>query len=53
VPLPCAGGVHSSREFVKAMMKGNIVGTPDVLFRRDAYTRAGNAFDDRFLHIDD
>jgi len=31
------------------MMKGNIVSTPDVLFRREAYVRAGNAFD----HIDD
>jgi len=53
VPLPLAGGVHSPREFVATMMKGNIVGTPDVLFRREAYVRAGNAFDDRFLHIDD
>jgi len=53
VPLPFDGGVHSSRVFVEAMMKGNIVATPDVLFRRETYVSAGNMFDDRFLHIDD
>jgi hypothetical protein len=52
-PLPFAGGVYSSFEFTQAMMRANIVATPSVLFRRDAYVRAGNAFDPRFDHIND
>ncbi|HTX10907.1 MAG TPA: glycosyltransferase [Solirubrobacteraceae bacterium] len=50
-PLP--GGVCPSREFVRRMMDSNIVSTPSVLLRRDAYVRAGNAFDPSFVHIND
>jgi GT2 family glycosyltransferase len=51
--FPFIEGVHSSREFVRAMMRANIVVTPSVLISRDAYVRAGSAFDHRFVHIND
>jgi len=51
--FPLAGGVHSSREFVRTMMRGNVVATPSVLLRRTEYARAGNAFDARFIVIND
>jgi len=51
--FPLAGGVHSSHDFTQAMMQANIVATPSVLIRRDAYVRAGNTFDPRFVHIND
>jgi glycosyltransferase involved in cell wall biosynthesis len=51
--FPLAGGVHSSREFVQVMMPGNVVATPSVLLRREAYVRAGNAFDASFVYIND
>jgi glycosyltransferase involved in cell wall biosynthesis len=51
--FPLTGGVHSRREFVQTMMRGNVVATPSVLLRREAYVRAGNAFDPRFVHIND
>lgn len=51
--FPLAGGVYSSLEFTQVMMRGNIVATPSVLIRRDAYIRAGNTFDPRFIHIND
>jgi len=50
---PLSGGVHSSREFVQTMMQRNVVATPSVLLRRDAYLRAGNEFDARFVHLND
>ncbi|MGA9874551.1 MAG: glycosyltransferase family A protein [Solirubrobacteraceae bacterium] len=53
LPFPLSGGVHSSREFMQASIRANIVPTMSVLFRRDAYVRAGNAFDSRFVHIND
>jgi GT2 family glycosyltransferase len=51
--FPLAGGVHSSREFLRVMMPGNVVATPSVMVRRDAYVRAGNTFDARFIYIND
>ncbi len=51
--FPLDGGVHSSREFMRTMMRQNIVATPSVLLRRDAYVRAGNAYDARFAHLND
>lgn len=51
--FPMTDGVHSSSEFMQAMMRSNIVATPSVLFRRDAYVLAGNTFDPRFTHIND
>ena len=51
--FPFTGGVHSSREFVQVMMRGNVVATPSVLMRREAYVRAGNTFDASFVHIND
>jgi Glycosyl transferase family 2 len=52
-PLPLAGGVHSSIEFMQEMMRVNLIPTQTALFRRDAYVRAGNTFDPRFVHIND
>jgi GT2 family glycosyltransferase len=52
-PFEMIGGVHSSREFTQAMMQANLVATPSVLFRRNAYVRAGNRFDPNFIHIND
>ncbi|MFI4977953.1 MAG: glycosyltransferase [Solirubrobacterales bacterium] len=52
-PLPLAGGVYSSLEFVQAMMRANLIPTQTALFRRDAYVHAGNTFDPRFVHIND
>jgi GT2 family glycosyltransferase len=52
-PLPFANGVHSSPEFMQAMVRANMIATPSVLFRRDAYVRAGNTFDPRFIQIND
>jgi glycosyltransferase involved in cell wall biosynthesis len=52
-PLLMADGVHSSREFVAAMLKENLIATPSILFRRDAYVSAGNAFDPEFIQIND
>ncbi len=46
-------GVHSSIEFTRAMMRGNLVATPSVLVRRDAYALAGNRYDATFTHIND
>ena len=51
--FPLAGGVHSSREFMRVMMPGNVVATPSVLLRREGYVRAGNAFDASFVYIND
>ena len=51
--FPLSGGVHSSAEFLQAMMRANIVATPSVLVRREAYISAGGAFDPRFSHIND
>jgi GT2 family glycosyltransferase len=51
--FPLSEGVHSSSEFLRAMMRANIVATPSVLVRRDAYARAGGAFDPKFAHIND
>ena len=52
-PLPLAGGVYSSVEFMRAMMRANLIPTQTALFRRDAYVHAGNTFDPRFVHIND
>jgi glycosyltransferase involved in cell wall biosynthesis len=52
-PLPLGNGVHSSREFVTAMLRENLIATPSILFRRDAYVRAGNRFDSEFIQIND
>jgi len=52
-PFPFAGGVHSSESFVRTMMRANVVTTPSVLVRRDAYRRAGMTFDPAFVHIHD
>lgn len=52
VPLPFDGGVHSSRVFVEAMMKGNIIATPTCSFAaKPTFARATCLT--RFLHIDD
>ncbi len=51
--FPFPEGVHSSREFIQAMMRANVVATPSVLIRRDAYVRAGNTFDPSYVHIND
>jgi GT2 family glycosyltransferase len=51
--FPFAEGVHSSADFIRAMLPRNFVTTPSVLMRRDAYARAGNAYDDTFVHIND
>lgn len=51
--FPLAGGVQSSRVFVQTMMRRNVVATPSVLLRREAYVRAGDTFDARFVHIND
>ena len=51
--FPVSDGVHSSSEFVRMMMRRDVVATPSVLFRRDAYVRAGNMFDPMFVHIND
>ena len=53
VPLPVEGGVHASEAFITTMLRGNIVATPDVLLRREAYVRAGNRYDERFPQICD
>jgi glycosyltransferase involved in cell wall biosynthesis len=52
-PFPFTEGVHSSLDFVRAMMQRNLVVTPDVLVRREAYVRAGNTYDASFAHIND
>ncbi len=52
-PLPFAEGVVSSSQFVRAMAQGNLVATPSVLVRREAYVRAGDRYDASFSHIDD
>jgi GT2 family glycosyltransferase len=51
--FPFAAGAHSSSEFTRAMMRANVVATPSVLVRRDAYALAGNAYDASFAHIND
>ncbi len=46
-------GPQDRAEFVRAMQRHNLIGTPTVLVRRAAYSRAGGAFDERFPVIFD
>lgn len=52
-PFPLAGGVHHPYEFVRVMMRRNVVATSSVLLRRTTYAGAGNRFDPRFPVIND
>jgi glycosyltransferase involved in cell wall biosynthesis len=49
-PFPFAGGAVSSREFVQSLRRRNFVTVMSVLFRRDAYMRAGGEVDKRLIH---
>jgi hypothetical protein len=49
---PFAPGVVSSREFVRAMIHGNVIGMPTILVRKAAYEAVGSAFGDGFPMID-